>query len=287
MRSARLFTHPAAARQRFRELASAPEEQIDLTEAALVIALEEYPSLAVEEYLGRIDSWSEAIRQRVDGSRDVERIVEEINRFLFEQEGFHGEAGDYFDPRNAFLNEVLDRHAGLPIALSVVYIEISRRLGIAMAGVSLPGRFLVKVSGAWGELLIDPFDEGRVLTTLECQQIMNEVFGGGVQLREHHLRSVSRKDILGKMLAHLKSAYMSRHDLERAASSSDRLLILDDRDGYELRDRGVLAMQMHCYQEAIEYLERYLEVMPYADDRRSIRDQLEWLRAWLDPIDPN
>lgn len=283
MRSARLFTHPAVARQRFRELAAAPDEQIDLTEAALVIALEEYPALAVDEYLGRIDRWSEAIRQRIEGSRDVERIVEEINRFLFEQEGFHGDADDYFDPRNAFLNEVLDRHAGLPIALSVVYIEISRRLGVPMTGVSLPGRFLVKVSGAWGDLLLDPFDEGRVLSTFECQQIMNAVFGGGVQLREHHLRSVSRKAILGKMLAHLKSVYMSRHDLERAASSIDRLLILDDRDGYELRDRGVVAMELHRYDEAIEYLERYLALVPHAEDRRAIKDQLDWLRAWLDP----
>lgn len=283
MRSAKVFTHPAVARQRFRELVAMPDERIDLTEAALVIALEEYPGLALEEYLGRIERWSEAIRQRIEGSRDIERIVEEMNRFLFEQEGFHGEGDDYFDPRNTFLNEVLDRHAGLPIALSIVYIEISRRLGISMTGVALPGRFLVKVSGAWGDILLDPFDEGRVLSTLECQQIMNQVFGGAVLLREHHLRSVSRKEILEKMLAHLKSVYMSRHDLERAASSIDRMLILDERDGHELRDRGIIAMRMHRYGEAIEFLERYLDLVPYAEDRAAIRDQIAWLRAWFGP----
>jgi regulator of sirC expression with transglutaminase-like and TPR domain len=278
----RLLTHPAAARQRFRDIATGPEELIDLTEASLVIALEQYPWLHVEHYLDRIDAWSEAIRGRVEGSRDVERIVEEINRFLYEQEGFHGEGEDLYDPRYTFLNEVLDRHAGLPIALSILYIEISRRIGITVSGVALPGRFLVKVSGAWGEILIDPFDSGRILSTVECQRIMDEVFGGAVKLREHHLRAASKREILEKLLAHLKSIYMAQHDIGGAAGAIDRLLMLDMRDPYELRDRGILAMQMHSYREAIDFLERYLEIAPFAEDRALVREQIEYLRAWLD-----
>ena len=278
----RLLVHPAAARTLFRELAARPDERLDLTEAALVIALEEYPALDIDLYLDRIDAWTEAIRERLEGSRDIERVVDEINRFLFEQEGFRGAEGDYLDPHKTFLNEVLDRHAGLPIALSILYIDVTRRLGIESAGVALPGRFLVKVSGIWGEILIDPFDDGRVLSTVECQTIMNEVFGGAVRLREHHLRSSTNREILSRVLAHLKAIYLARHDLERALSSIDRLLILDERDPYEMRDRSTLSMQLHRYRDAIESLERYLEMVPYADDLPKVREQIDYLRAWID-----
>jgi len=282
MQTARVLTHPALARQRFVELVQLSESEIDLSEASLVIALEEYPALQIDRYLEQIDRWSVAIRERVEGSHDVERIVEEINRFLYEQEGFHGEADDYYDPRNAFLNEVLDRHAGLPIALSIVYIEISRRLGIQMTGVSLPGRFLVKVTGPWGEILLDPFDEGRVLSTQECQKLMDEVYGGGVRLREHHLRSFSKRQILARLLSHLKSLYLRRRDLPGAMASIDRLLILDSKDPFEIRDRGVVAMQMHDYRQAILDFEEYLELMPHADDRAKTREQIAYLRSWLE-----
>lgn len=283
MESGRILTHPAVARRRFGELLACSEPDLDLTEASLVIALEEYPSLDVRSYLEQIDEWSEAIRDRIEGSQAIERVVEEMNRLLFEEEGFHGEAGDYYDPRYAFLNEVLDRHAGLPLALSIVYLELSRRLGIPSAGVSLPGRFLVKIAGPWGEILVDPFEGGRVLSTVECQRILDQVFGGGVRLHEHHLRSISRREILARLLAHLKTVYMTRGDLIGALASVERLLMIDGRDPDEIRARGVLGMQLHRYREAISDFERYLEVAPpWAEDTAIVREQIDWLRAWLD-----
>ena len=282
MHGGKVLTHPALARNRFREITGRPESELDLTEAALVIALEEYPSLDVDRYLGRIEHWSDAIRERVHGSRDLERVVEEINRLLFKEEGFHGEAEDYYDRRKAFLNDVLDSHAGLPITLSIVYMEISRRLGIDTSGVSLPGRFLVKVSGPWGEILIDPFEEGRVLSTVECQRLLDEVYGGGVRLREHHLRSLPKKAVLARLLSHLKALFMTDKDLEGALGAVDKLLLLDDRDQYELRDRGVIAMQLHRYEEAIEFLERYLALAPQAEDRLRIREEVAYLKSWLE-----
>lgn len=281
MDGGRLFTHPALARQRFRQLAQLPDESIDLTEASLVIALEEYPGIAIAAYLRQLDEWSDEIRRRVRGSRDMERLVEEVNRLLFEEEGFHGESEDFYDPKYAFLNEVLDRHAGVPLTLSILYIELSRRVGLPMSGVSLPGRFLVKIAGPWGEILVDPFDGGRVLSTVECQRIIDQLFGGAVRLREHHLRSTTHREILARLLAHLKSVYLAQHDLGGAIAAIDRLLILDDRDPYELRDRGLLAMQMHRYDEAIDFLERYLSLAPAAEDRRQVREQIDYLRAWL------
>lgn len=282
MQSGRVLMHPAVVRQRFREIAQRPEPHLDLVEASLVIALEDQPGLDINRYLEQVGGWSNVVRGRLEGSRDGERIVEVMNRVLFEEEGFHGEDEDYYDPRSALLNEALDRHAGLPITLSILYIEMSRRIGVVANGVSLPGRFLVKLTGDFGQIVVDPFDGGRVLTAVELQRILDEMYGGGVRLREHHLRSFSRREVLGRELAHLKAAYLARHDLQRAAASVDRLLILDDRDSYEVRDRAMIAMQMHAYTQAIGFFERYLELSPHAEDRGRIRDQIAYLRAWMD-----
>ena len=282
MQTGRVLTHPALARQRFRQIAERPEALLDLVEASLLIGLEDQPGLEIDRYLEQVEAWSAAVRGRLEGSRDIERIVESLNRILFEEEGFHGENEDYYDPRSAMLHEALDRHAGLPITLSILYIEMSRRLGIEASGVSLPGRFLVKFSGDFGQIVVDPFDGGRVLSTIELQTILDEMYGGGVRLREHHLRSFTRKEILARELSQLKAAYLARNDIHRAAASVDRLLILDGRDPYEVRDRAALAVQMHAYRQAIECFERYLELMPHAEDHPRIREQIAWLRGWLD-----
>jgi regulator of sirC expression with transglutaminase-like and TPR domain len=282
MQCGKVLTHPAVARRRFAELAGRPDPLLDLVEASLVIALEENPAVDVERHLTEVESWSAAVRGRLEGSRDVERIIDTINRLLFDEEGFHGENDDYYDPRSALLSEALERHAGLPITLSILYIELSRRAGIEATGVSLPGRFLVKFTGAFGVIVVDPFDGGRVLSTIELQKILDEMYGGGVKLREHHLRSFSPREILARELAQLKAAYLARHDLHRAAASIDRLLILDDHDAWEIRDRAGLAMQMHAYRQAIELFERYLALMPASEDRSRVREQITYLRAWLD-----
>ncbi len=281
--SSRVFTHPALARQRFREIAGRSEATLDLVEASLVIALEDQPSIDIDRYLQQLDRWSDSVRDRLNGSSDVERIVESINRLLFTEEGFHGENDDYYDPRSALLSELFERHAGLPIALSILYLELSRRMGIEAAGVALPGRFLVKFSGLFGEIVVDPFEDGRVLSAVEMQKLLDAMYGGGVKLREHHLRSYSRKEILARELAQLKAAYLARRDLPHAAASIDRLLILDDRDVWETRDRAALAAQMHSYELAIAWFERYLELAPHAEDRHRIREQVAWLKGWTDP----
>ena len=282
MQPGRVLTHPAVARRRFETLAGLPDERVDLVEASLIIELEENPALDVDHHLSGVKAWSDAVLARLKGRRDVERIVETINRILFEEEGFHGEDEDYYDPTSALLGKALERHAGLPITLSILYIELSRRAGIEAAGMALPGRFLVKFTGPFGVIVVDPFEGGRILSIVELQKILDGMYGGGVLLREHHLRAFTPKEILARELAQLKAAYLAQHDLTRAAASIDRLLILDDRDAYEVRDRAALATQMHAYAQAIELFERYLVLMPSADDRSRVREQIAYLRAWLD-----
>src|SRR5215212_9689489 len=135
MQCGKVLTHPALARRRFEEIAGRPDPLLDLVEASLVIALEENPSLDLNHHLREVETWSELVRDRLAGSRDVERVVDTINRLLFDEEGFHGENDDYYDPRSALLSVALERHAGLPITLSILYLELSRRVGIEAAGV--------------------------------------------------------------------------------------------------------------------------------------------------------
>jgi regulator of sirC expression with transglutaminase-like and TPR domain len=282
MQAGRVLTHPRLARLRFEELAGRPEPALDLVEASLVIDLEETPALDVEGHLDQVRAWSDAVLARLEGSRDVDRVVSTLNHLLFDEEGFHGEDDDYYDPRSAVLSEALERHAGLPITLSVLYIELSRRAGVEATGMALAGRFLVKFTGPFGVIVVDPFDGGRVLTTAELQQILDGMYGGGVRLREQHLRSFSPREVLARELAQLKAAYLAQHDLPRAAASIDRLLILDDRDAWEVRDRAALSMQLHAYTEAMSLFERYLMLMPHAEDQGRVREQIAYLRAWLD-----
>lgn len=277
---ARIFTHPAAARERFRGLV-ARSGSFDLSEAALLIALEQYPGLDVPSYLEQIERWSRAILDHLEGSHDVERTLGAINHLLFDEEGFHGEADDYYDPRYTFLNEVIDGHAGLPITLSIVYLEVSRRVGLQTVGIAVPGHFLVRLSGPWGELLVDPFDEGRVLTRDECQGFLDRLYGGAVRLREHHLRSFTDSQILARLLSHLKTMYLAKGDLVGAISAFDRLVILGESDPWDYRDRGLLAMKLHRYEDAIENLETYLDLLPAAEDASRIRGEIRYLRDWL------
>jgi regulator of sirC expression with transglutaminase-like and TPR domain len=214
---ARVLIHPAVARQRFREIAALPEPHVDLVEASLLIAAEDQPGVDVDRHLREVTAWSEAVSARLRGSHDVARVVEAINRQLFEEEGFHGEDDDYYDPRSALVSEMLDRHAGLPITLSILYLELTRRIGAEATGIALPGRFLVKFTGYFGEVIVDPFDGGRVVTPVELQKILDQLYGGGVRLREHHLRSFSAQ---GRV--HRATRHRARRGVGRPAADSRR-----------------------------------------------------------------
>src|SRR5438445_11102873 len=156
-----------------------PEASVDLAEASLLIAGEEYPGLDPAPYLGRLDELGAHLRRRA-GDAGADALVPELNRLLFEEEGFRGNTVDYYDPRNSFLNDVLDRRTGIPISLSTVYMAVGRRAGVPVQGVGLPGHFVVRVTTAGGEALVDPFHDGAVLTLEDCQERLDRIYGGKV-----------------------------------------------------------------------------------------------------------
>jgi regulator of sirC expression with transglutaminase-like and TPR domain len=275
---------PQTGRERFVELVSGSEEALDLAEAALLIAQEEQPQLDVSAYLHKLEELAAAVRTRLSESSSPSDIVLNLNIHLFREEGFRGNTSAYYDPANSFLNEVLDRKTGIPITLSVVYIEVARRLGLPLVGVGFPGHFLVKYTGPEGDVVLDPFLGG---ITLDHQQLthklqtmygeQNPLLGQIPQL----LAPASKKDILVRMLRNLKGVYFQKNDFARALSVIERILLIEPDVPAEIRDRGSVHQRLGHLQAALRDFQRYVTLAPHADDAEAVRVMLQRMTAQL------
>ncbi len=268
-----------SARSRFAALVLGAEAELPLAEAALLIAAEEYPQLLPEPYLRRLDLLAERVHDRLSDETAPLVLLQELSRVLFQEEGFRGNTEEYYDPRNSFLNDVLDRRVGIPITLSVVYLEVGWRLGLPLEGVNFPGHFLVRYQGEALRILVDPFQGGELRFEGDAQALLDRVYGGSVNLVPEYLRPAARKDILVRILANLKGIYLNGHDDVRALAAVERLQLLRPGEPEELRDRGMILARLGRPAEARAELERYLERAPGAPDRRRVELLLERLRA--------
>ena len=267
-----------SARERFAEMATRPNETIALDRAALLIAAEEYPGLPVEHYLAEIDGLADDVRRRLQPDAGPHETLVAINRVLIEERGFTGNREDYYDPRNSYLNEALERRTGIPITLSLVYMEVARRIEFPMAGVGFPGHFLVKHVHSDGEIIIDPFHAGTFMTEPDLQSRLDDTFGGGMKLRDEMLRETPRRQILFRMLNNLKGIYSRRRDSARALAAVERMLLIVPSSPAEIRDRGVLLSELRRPLEAISELSSYRRMAPGAEDGETVDRLLERLR---------
>ena len=269
--------------RRWEEIVSRPEESIDLAEAALAIAAEEYRGLDIPDYLARIDEMGATLRQRLRRDITTTETIIALNHYLFDELGFSGNATDYYDPRNSYLNEVLDRRLGIPITLSIVYVEVGRRAGLGLRGVSFPGHFLVKCAVRNGAVVLDPYARGVSLGMDDLRQRTRAVQGGGAaQASDDELRrmlvAAGKKDILARVLRNLKAIYLQKREMERALSASMRLIALDPRTAEEYRDRGAIYHELECFRAALVDYERYLQLRPRADDAQAVKERLAELQ---------
>ena len=265
-------TSPAA---RLAELVARPEPRIDLAEGALLIAAEEYPQLRVAPYLRRLDLLTERVRDRLAGETAPLVVLEELCRVLFDEEGFQGNGDAYYDPRNSFLNDVLDRRLGIPITLGIITLEVGWRAGLPLEGLNFPGHFLVRYGGEVARLLVDPFDGGRVRWEDEAQSLLDKVYGGMVRMRPEFLRPAGRADILARVLNNLKGIYLNTGDDDRALAAIDRILLIRPAATVELRDRGLILARSGRRHEAVVELERYLDRVPAAPDAQRVRSLID------------
>jgi len=260
---------------RFIDIVSAPDEDINLAEAALLIAAPEYPGLDVGTCLEQFDRMAEEISVRLEGDQGLPQVLQEMNRLLFVDEGFTGNEENFIDPRNSFLNEVLERKLGIPITLAIIYIEVGRRLGLPLEGVAFPGHFLVKLSLEQGDLVIDPYAGGATLTRDDLEMRLAALFDmvPDEATFAGFLQAVGNKEILARMLRNLKSIYLKSGDSERALAAVDRLLLLTPNAASEIRDRGRMYQDLDCFQAALGDYRRYLEMEPDAEDMLDIRER--------------
>jgi len=259
-------------------MAARPEADVDLAEASLLIAGAEYPDLDPAVYLARLDELASALRREA-GDVSGEDAVPALNRLLFEREGFRGNTEDYYDPRNSFLNDVLDRRTGIPISLCTVYMEVARRAGLSVEGVGLPGHFVVRLASSPAPLLVDPFHAGAVITIEDCQRRLDRIYSGRLRLEPSMLAPCGRKAILSRMVRNLKGIYVKAGDYARALRAVEMLRILDPDSVDELRDRGALYAALDCYAAAASDLESYLALRPRCAEAPQLAANAADLRA--------
>jgi regulator of sirC expression with transglutaminase-like and TPR domain len=221
---------PRAELTLFAHVADRPDAEIDLAQAALLIAEDEYPGLDVAAYVERLDALGDAARARLldvdkPGDRRTQARLERVLTFMYRELGFHGNQVDYYDPRNSWLNDVLDRKVGIPITLAVVLLEILARAGVEAAGVSFPGHFLVRSPGPKGPLFVDPFD-GRILSREDLRELHGRVAGGPSDPDPRLLEPADKRQVLVRMLHNLRGIFAARGDRLRLRATLERLEVL-------------------------------------------------------------
>lgn len=264
------------ARGRFAAEVMRPDEAVNLARAALLIGEEEEPRrFDPEGCLARLEEMGDEARARIRGAEGP--AFEALNRYLFDEQGFTGNEADYYDPRNSMLHHVLARHRGIPITLSIVYMEVGRRAGLRVKGVGLPGHFLVRVWDEGSEregVLVDPFNR-KTTDREECQKRLDVIYDGQLALRDEHLRAVGVRSILSRVLGNLKAVYIQAQLFRRALAAVERILLLNPQDLEERRDRGMILAQLNRFHEAIADVQTYLNLSPEASDAEAVREQLK------------
>lgn len=271
----------------FVEALDRDEVRIDLAQACLMIAQDAYPGLDIERYLGEIERMVLRLRARMPQSCGAEERIVALNEFLFEDLGYRGNADDYYDPRNSYLNDVIDRQTGIPITLSILYMEIGRRVGLPLEGVSFPGHFLVRVRVRGGVLVLDPFAGGAPQSEDELRQRLKRVIpegvASGVPVAElpldQFLEPASKRQILSRVLRNLKGIYREKDEPERMLEVLNRMLIVTPDAHAELRDRGYVYERLECWRPALKDLTDYVQLEPDAPDLDDVRVRLMELAA--------
>jgi len=253
--------------------------EIDLAGAALAVARIEHPDLIPERSLERLDEL--ARRSAATKVGDRRRALERLCGFLFDELGFRGNADDYYDPRNSCLNDVLDRRLGIPITLSVLVMEVGRRVGLEIQGIGLPGHFCVGARVDDEVMLLDPFGGGRRLERAEAEAIASRAVGRQVELTDAHFAPATKAQIVVRMLRNLQGIYARREDWAKALAVIDRLLVVEADAPMHVRDRGTVLVKLGELHRGASEWERYLTRYPQARDAAAFKEELRRVRQTL------
>lgn len=271
----------------FARLIACEDARIDLARACLLIAQDAYPKLDVERYMDEIERMASRLRERLPQNCGAEERVVALNQFLYDDLGYWGNTEDYYDPRNSYLNEVIERKTGIPITMSILYMELGRRIGLPLEGVSFPGHFLVRLPLRGGMLVLDPFAGGAPQSEDELRSRVKRVIPDGVAddlpaaelPLDQFLERATNRQILSRVLRNLKAIYRKSDEPERMLDVLNRMLLVTPDASAELRDRGYIYQRLECYRAALKDLSDYAEREPDAPDLDDVRSRLMELSA--------
>ena len=261
----------------------ADDASLSLLEAAVAIAQDEYPQLDTQSVLAEIDTLAERLKRRIPADAVPVQRLRWLNRYFFQELGFAGNVNDYYDARNSYLNAVLETRRGIPITLSVLYIELATQIGLTARGVSFPGHFLVKLKMPQGEVVIDPFT-GQSLSREELDELLvpyrkRQGLEGDFEVPLGlFLQAAPARDVLARMLRNLKEIHRSAEDWPRLLAVLERLVVLLPLEWQERRDRGLAYAEIGLVEHAARDLADYLQHVPQAEDRAAIDERLRSLR---------
>ena len=278
-----MLSHQSSAREQLSVLLG-DSRPFDVIEAALLVAAEEYPHLDLVREQGRIEAIGNEAPRRVNPFSNPFARLDALRAYLSEELGFRGNAADYYDPRNSFLNEVLDRRTGSPLTLSMLYMDAARCCGFDAYGIALPGHFVVRLDYSGRSLLLDPFQGGALISEEDCRELVVRSTGRPALYRRELLEGTSPREMLGRLVRNLKRIYLARKDYERALGAVERLLLVFPEEATELRDRGFLLAHLDRPGAAMTDLGTYLDLAPDARDANSVRGRIAWLRRRIPEI---
>ncbi len=263
--------------EQFQRLARGDDEAIDLAEGALLVAAEENPQLDIRGYRQKLAALGDTLKRRLRPDIGPTESIMALNRYLFEELGYHGASENYYDPRNSFLNEVLDRRVGIPITLSILYIIVGRHIGLALDGVSFPGHFLVRCPVHDGTVVLDPFHKGISLGITDLQKLLAPLQSGTAPSRAEvaaMLAPASKREILSRLLRNLRGIYLHFSQLPQALSATSRILTLVPDNAAEWRERAGLHLKLECFRAALADYRSYIALDPEAEDAEATRARI-------------
>jgi regulator of sirC expression with transglutaminase-like and TPR domain len=260
----------------FEQFLQQPDKQINLAEAALMVARMEYPELDIETYMQQIHQLADEIRDTLPNNPDAGETLIQLNNVLFQDKGFEGNSEHYYDPKNSFLNDVLDRKLGIPISLSILYIELGKELGLPLAGVAFPGHFLVKLEIDDGAIVLDPYFGGISLSEDDLEDRLQEYYGDALKKSHFYglLATSSNKEIITRVLRNLRNLYMDEEQLEKALQMANYMIKLDANKADSIKARASIYDKLECSIPAIKDYKSYLKLNPNGKDVHYIRERI-------------
>ncbi len=258
----------------FERLLSLPDQDISLAEAALMIARIEYPDLDINDYLSKIQGMAEEINNRLPETANAADVLQQLNHVLFIEKGYEGNSDAYYDPRNSFLNDVIERKLGIPISLSILYIELGHALGLPLSGVQFPGHFLVKLEISDGAIVLDPYFGGISLSEDDIEERLQEYYGTQTLKTHSHgvLASCSNKNIILRVLRNLRNLYMEEGNWEKALPIANVMTHIENDDPADaLKARACIYDQLECHSSALSDYNAYLNISSITQSDKFIR----------------